>query len=166
MHPVYSSLQIALIGLTRLTEFSLDLLEAAPPAPLGPAQLPLWQGVLARRRRAAVILRETLSPQSLSQMRRMAACGVWRSPSWHDDLAGTETALLAQFDAALALPDLPQDLHASLRNLRAEAEQTRLLIAALSGKGAGRRRAAPVGYRVSRASAAASAWGEKMNRAR
>ncbi|WP_149141183.1 hypothetical protein [Gemmobacter caeruleus] len=114
--------QRALIQLLQEIDASLDLMEAVDARAMGP----LWPGLLARRRRAAILLRHRITR---ARPRPPAARGPGDGPITATRLVAQESRLLALFDAAARLPDLSDDLRQVLRGLRNEVEQARQVLA-------------------------------------
>ena len=108
-------------------EDSLDLLEQAQSATPSTA----LHGILVRRRRAAVVLRNRLSRKE----RPVRRIRIAPAPPGPAELIEMETALHERLDAAQQVPGLDRDLITILHNLRLEAEQARFALAALAQRG-------------------------------
>lgn len=105
-------------------EDSLDMLEQAQSATPSTE----LNGILVRRRRAVIVLRNRLSRKD-RPVHRIRVAPVTPGPA---ELIGVEATLQERLDAALQVPGLDRDLTAILRNLGLEAEQARFALAALA----------------------------------
>ena len=116
-------LKRAIVKILSDLETSLDAMErvyAADPSPI-------LHGVLVRRRRAALVLRNRLSRKDRIRSSRPAASLKLALP----DLIQMESTLLALFDDALHVAGIDPELATILRNLRSEVEQARYSLAAV-----------------------------------